>query len=886
MFRAAIILSERYNITFQEEFIGYEEILTDDKIMLTVDQTCEKVSTSNIVGFVGPAYSSEARYMASFAYQLGIISVSYSATSPDLSTINNGAFFRVVPSDENTVLGMTILFQQYKWKSCIIIYQNDEYGYNGMQSLKQKFNEMNIKTREIIRFDMNSRNFQIDFTETLLNSSSRIVILWANEQSTITILNRALEENLVGPDFVWILTTTISLNNFNQRQKKELIGVLTLEPVKGDFVDQSINTTLLNQAYEIWKYYEPDTFPGDSNVSTYALYTFDATWSLILSLQQLCSMQLSCLQYLNVSNCYYRQFFNRNQYYENMRTISFLGVSGEVKFSNRTADRAGHTYYIIKNIQPLDKKLNSIGYLPVLEWDTSSSIWKSYKNQSDGIIWPNWSKNIPVGHKLIRGQELRMAIIEASPFIILKNSTALYSGMTDKYKIINMIEFDGFFKDVLLHLQDKMGFIPVIMLAQVTTQYNELVAGVANNLFDTVMTTITMTEERKSLVDFSIPLIPSTIRVVTRKPESNNFDFLFFAKPFSWQLWLLILGTITYASILIWYFEWSKGGRTAAVVNNNHGERVAVVNNNDGEAAAIVNNNGIEWTIMYVLDVMLNRVPNFAAGGPGILLTYGLYILQIILFALYTASLLSSIITQNSDFTISGVDDIKNGKIAPSRVGLVAGSSIEAHYLNTISNGKKDYYPLRTVNEIYTSLIKGDIDAALWSNLSIAYHTNNVYCDLMPVGIDFSYSSYILPVKHDWEYKADLDSNILSLIGSAELDRISTKWFVQRTCIETGAFDKETKPITLQAVIGLTKKINLQQSSDTLSSSTSMTLKPSPPIQQPASLAPVSVSTGTSSSMTIPSANTQTPASQTNSRKRGHSSSQVASSQKTKRNRS
>ncbi|CAF5162846.1 unnamed protein product, partial [Rotaria sp. Silwood1] len=53
-----------------------------------------------------------------------------------------------------------------------------------------------------------------------------------------------------------------------------------------------------------------------------------------------------------------------------------------------------------------------------------------------------------------------------------------------------------------------------------------------------------------------------------------------------------------------------------------------------------------------------------------------------------------------------------------------------------------------------------------------------------------------------------------------------------------------------------------------------MTLKPSPPIQQPASLAPVSVSTGTSSSMTIPSANTQTPASQTNSRKRGHSSSQ------------
>ncbi|CAF3300123.1 unnamed protein product [Rotaria sp. Silwood2] len=76
----------------------------------------------------------------------------------------------------------------------------------------------------------------------------------------------------------------------------------------------------------------------------------------------------------------------------------------------------------------------------------------------------------------------------------------------------------------------------------------------------------------------------------------------------------------------------------------------------------------------------------------------------------------------------------------------------------------------------------------------------------------------------------------------------------------------------------------VQESTDTLSSSTSMTLKSSSPIQQPALLVPVSVSIGAYSSMNIPSANTQTPASQANSCKRGHLSSQVASSQKTKRN--
>jgi len=84
---------------------------------------------------------------------------------------------------------------------------------------------------------------------------------------------------------------------------------------------------------------------------------------------------------------------------------------------------------------------------------------------------------------------------------------------------------------------------------------------------------------------------------------------------------------------------------------------------------------------------------------------------------------------------------------------------------------------------------------------------------------------------------------------------------------------------------GEQKKINIQQSTDTLSSPTSKTLKPSRPIQQSALLARVSVSTDASSSVNIPSANSQTSASQTNSRKRGHSSSPAASSQKTKRNR-
>lgn len=405
MFRAAIILSQRYNIKLQGQVLTYGEITTGDDPMIIVDQICQKVPTSNIYGFVGPAYSSEARYLASFSHRLGISSVSYSATSPDLSNIDNGAFFRVVPSDENAASSIIALFRQYAWKSCIVIYQNDEYGYDGMKLLTQKFREMNIRYLDIIKFDMSQQTFYVDLKRMLLDNPSRIIIVWANENSTITILNRALQESLIGSDFVWILMTNVALNTFNQIQKKKLIGILTIEPVQGDFVDARINRTLLDQAYEIWKSYEEDSFPGSANVSSYALFTFDATWSLILSLQKLCSQEVSCLDFQNSSNCFDHRYIHSKQLYDIIKNTAFLGVSGEVKFVNGTPNRIGDIYYIIKNIQSLKIDKSSIDYVHILKWYVGFDKWLDYRNDSDGILWPNESKDIPVDHKIIRGKQ-------------------------------------------------------------------------------------------------------------------------------------------------------------------------------------------------------------------------------------------------------------------------------------------------------------------------------------------------------------------------------------------------------------------------------------------------------------------------------------------------
>ncbi|CAF1342478.1 unnamed protein product [Adineta steineri] len=624
MFRAAILLSQKYNITFQGQYLTYEEILTDNDILVTFNHTCQKVSTSNIAGFVGPAYSNEARYVASFAYRLGILDVSYSTTSPDLSTIDTGAFYRVSPSDEKTVLGIKILFQQYKWKSCIIVYQNDEFGYNGMHLLSQKLSEMHIKTFETIKFDINQQNFQIVFKKILLHSLSRIVIVWANEILTTTILNKAVNDNLIDQDFLWILTRAVALESFNSRQQQKLIGILTIQPVQDDF----INTTLLNDAYNIWKFYESDTFPGDTNVSIYALYTFDTTWSLILSLQQLCSMEVSCLEFTNVSDCYNRRFLNSKEYYNIMKAMTFLGVSGQVEFANGTPDRIGNVNYVIKNIQPV---MNDIDFIPVLQWDGNSTKWMPYRNQSSNIIWPDRTKNIPNDHKLIQGQELRIAIIESPPSIILKNPAAIYNDMNDNYKRIDITEFDGFYKDLILYLQDKMGFIPVIMLAKPTIRYDELVGGVANDSYDIVMSSIDINAKRNQIVDFSIAIMPASYRIIVRKPESIRSDYFMLLKPFFWALWGLLLIMIPYTSVLIWLVERKNENKHSFI------------------GTIIV----ISFSIYSPFGTSRPQIKTNA----GQFLASILYILQILL-AIQTAGLISYLMIPESKLIISGIDDI------------------------------------------------------------------------------------------------------------------------------------------------------------------------------------------------------------------------------------
>ena len=130
LFKAAMVLAGQYNITVDGNPIGWQIAATGESDIDTLTRTCLAVSTAEVVGIVGPRTSREALTVAGFAERIGIPVVSSTATNPDLSSRQAyPTFYRTVPSDGTTAWVLAGLFIRFNWTSCIVIYQNDAFGY-------------------------------------------------------------------------------------------------------------------------------------------------------------------------------------------------------------------------------------------------------------------------------------------------------------------------------------------------------------------------------------------------------------------------------------------------------------------------------------------------------------------------------------------------------------------------------------------------------------------------------------------------------------------------------------------------------------------------------------------------------------------------------------
>ncbi|CAF0904995.1 unnamed protein product [Adineta steineri] len=620
-------------------------------------------------------------------------------------------------------------------------------------------------------FDIATLSIRGDLKSLLINNPTRIVLLWAQLDYATLILQSALNSGVLGPSFTWILSAEIELSSFDPQWYPNLIGMFTVEAVVGNVINAPINTTLLNDAYDTWQMYEPESFPGSASVDYSALFAFDATWTLIQALVQLCSNvstnnSSSCILFTNDTFCFNKTFLNTNNLLNIINSNTFLGVSGPIQFSAGTTNRVNGTYFILKNVQSAS---NGTQYVPVMSWSNSQN-WALYTSTSV-VLWPGNTVTLPSDSVSVSGVTFRIAIYEVTPFTIVTQTNDSSGNITATYT--------GYMPDLINYLQTNMSFIPQIILVPSNNTYDDLIDAVANGMYDMVVADVTVTAAREEIVDFSTSIFDDSLQIIIREAPSVNIDWLAFLKPFSRSLWLTILGTAIYASILIFLIErpYNEALQDRSLISAG------------------------TMSVWYSMTTIMKRGPDFnVTTAPGRLLAVGLYILSLILVAVYTADLASDLTIQRSQTVINGIDDIKSGKIPFSRIGILVGSAMEDYYLQEVSSGSRNFYALTSITEAYDKLLDGIIDASIMDTGPVEYATSHIYCNLTLVGAGFDPSAFGIVYKKDWIYAQELDVNLLSLREHGILDTLRTKWFGGGGCLR---IDDSGTAMTVESLAGL-----------------------------------------------------------------------------------
>ncbi|CAF1584944.1 unnamed protein product [Rotaria magnacalcarata] len=772
LFKTAIILSQRYNITVDEHPLGWHMAQTCGNVIDSLKKTCLVVSSSNIVGIVGPRLSREAHMIAAFAETIGIPVVSYTATDPDLSSRSAyPSFYRTIPSDTSAALSIVHLFMKFNWTSCVIIYQNDAYGYSGMRVISESFTRNNFKVREMIKFDIATRTIQGDLKNYLLNSGTRIIVLWAVPMFTLNILQYALDQDVLGPRFLWILSSSPSLDSFSKESSRKLVGMLTIEPITGNVFNTSINASLLHVAYEIWQQYEPESFPGSNNVDQYALFAFDATWLLIQSLERLCTTNnrktsRSCISLVNSSSCFDRYLINATSFFDQINSMAFVGVTGPIEYRVNGTDRSKGIYYFAQNAQVLSA---GVGFIPVLKY-SEENLWETYKEPLT-IVWPNNSCVLPSDRATLSGITLNIGIFMSAPF-------AIREYLLDELES-NKTKFIGYVPDLIEHLREKMNFIPNITSIPVNISYSESILALEKGDYDILVGDITVTAKRREIVSFSASIFDNSLSVIIRKPLSADVDLFSYMRPFADELWIAILAATIYASILIYLLE--------------RGENAALRNRSIVSAGAM--------TIWYSIGTIMGYGVDFhATTASGRLLTIALYMLSLVLVATYTANLASNLTKARPRHIINGIDDLKKGKISPHRVGIIKETAMEQYYVREISRGSRNFYPATARQHILNSLLDGTIDATILDSGVADYITHHVYCNLTVVGETFDETVFGIAMSKNWLYGQELDMNILALRELGHLDMLRKKWFQTSKC---GNQNETLSSMRIESMAGL-----------------------------------------------------------------------------------
>ncbi|XP_047972412.1 glutamate receptor 2.2-like [Salvia hispanica] len=480
-----------------------------------------------VQAILGPTFSFQASFLISLGEEAQVPIISYSATSPSLSSTRSPYFFRATLSDATQVDAIADIVEAFGWREVVPVYEENNFGEGIMPYLSDALGRVNarIPYRSVISTLATDDQIEAELYK-LMTMQTRVFVVHMLSPLASRLFIIARKIGLMSRDCAWIVTNGITneLELLDQSALESMLGVIGVRHHVPRSKELESFETQFNKQVLV-----------GSKLSIFGLWAYDAATALAIAAEK---AELKDVNYIQKST--------------NSTDLEGFGVSGGgpslIKaLSNTTfTGLAGNFRLVDGELEaPPMEIVNFVGHgvQGIGYWTKDSRIVNELNSKSanlyadftpksklGSIIWPGDTTSRPRGWVIpTNGRKLRVGVPVKAGFTEFVSVT--WNADNSTRVVGYCIEI---FEAVMAALPYGVSYeyIPYAYPNHTTAgDYNSLTYQVYLGNYDIVAGDVTIVANRSQYVDFTLPYTESGVSMIVPLKDVKRKNAWIFLKP-------------------------------------------------------------------------------------------------------------------------------------------------------------------------------------------------------------------------------------------------------------------------------------------------------------------------------------------------------------------
>ncbi|KAF3778140.1 Glutamate receptor 2-7 [Nymphaea thermarum] len=517
-----------------------------------------------VEAILGPQTSQSAEFVANLGSRTRVPIISFTATSPSLSSTNTPYFVRTAQTDAAQIEALVAVIKACQWRQVVPVYEDSAFGAGLIPFLTDALQQIGVAVpnRTLVPPSPTNGDVIAGKLDELDGMETRVFVVHMTHMLGAQFFRKVYEKGMMSAGYVWIITNSVGdmfefMNASDIAHMRGVVGVKTHIP----------QSKYLKEFTKKWGHRFRSDNPGTeppSELNKYAIWAHDTVFALASAVERVAGAggsKLFAIRDRNSTN-YFQTLGTSPSGKDLLDAIQgtmFRGLGGEFQLNNGQLQSGA-----FKIINVVERGAKEIGFwIPGFGLSKNFNVKNEQQNKSSldagnvlngSVTWPGGTREVPRGWAIPKGKTLKIGVPvprSYKEFVDVQNNGTAVTGLCiDLFKaVVASLNYTILY--VLSPFNDSSG--------KMAGSYDELVYQVYLQKYDAVVGDTTIIANRSKYVDFTLPYLESGVSmIVPVQPRDDNAWV--FLKPMTWPLWLTTGAFFVFTGIVVWILERGNSG--------------------------------------------------------------------------------------------------------------------------------------------------------------------------------------------------------------------------------------------------------------------------------------------------------------------------------------